>query len=89
MPHAQSKKTIKKNPKTREKVVPDWKTAIFAIDEENWEHAGCAADAVVDRAVSYLETCRFAASQFDLSPDMVLAQHIKAQLTYLNAIVSS
>lgn len=61
----------------------DWKKRAYeeGLRPYDWSRAGCAADAVVRRAMSFVSNGH---APPDLSPEALLAQHVKAQLAYLN-----
>ena len=56
----------------------DWKRRAKQVDlhRDDWVRAGCAADAIVERAMKYMGKMP--------SDDVVFEQHVKAQLAYLD-----
>ena len=55
----------------------DWKRRTKQVDlhRDDWARAGCAADAIVERAIKYVG--------HKPGEAVVFAQHVKAQLAYL------
>jgi hypothetical protein len=61
----------------------DWESKIGGVYCSDWARAGCAADAVVGRAMEYLKAQH---KQDFVHADALLAQHVKAQLSYISAL---